>query len=152
MAGICSELGATTSVELGSLDDASTELEAGIEEADDAIDVGLVTVEAAFAAVLFARCQPRLKHGTGNNVPGDGLSDFLRVTGIVPTDSLAYLYQLRLNIFFVEETKLGPDGAVQEDEGIVPRPKRGGNGSLGGEGRRCSVALLNIGLGKYVAR
>lgn len=62
MTGTGSELEATASTEeLGSVEEVSAELEAGVDEAEGTIDVGLVTVEAAFAAVLWNQCQIPLK-------------------------------------------------------------------------------------------
>lgn len=53
LTGIGAELEATASTEeLGSVEEVSAELEAGVDEAEGTMDVGLVTVEAAFAAVL----------------------------------------------------------------------------------------------------
>lgn len=59
-AGGCSELAGAATEELAAVEDVSAELEAGVDEAEEAMDVGFVTVEAALAAVLYKSRQPLL--------------------------------------------------------------------------------------------
>lgn len=73
------------------------------------------------------------------------------VIAVVSSKPLSNFLQLRLDIFDVEEAKLGQDGAVQEEVGLVPSPGNGGNRGLSSEGRRSLVSLVDIRLHKDVA-
>lgn len=133
------------------MEEVSAELEAGVEEADCTTDVGVVTVDAAFAAVLQRRQRLCYELDHRNNIPGNSLGDFLGITGIVTADPLAYLHQLRLDILLVQRSELRPDGIVEEDKGVVPSPSHGRNRGPRGKGGCCSITLLDIRLHKYIA-